>query len=223
MRTSGVVLVCAFSCVDLWAQSQSTSQIQGTVQDASGSTVPGAQVKATQTDTGAVSVTSSGNDGTYVLANLPIGPYRLEVSKPGFSTYVQTGIVLQVATNPTIDISLKVGTVSEQVQVEANADAGGNAGHRRRNRDGKPAHFGIAAQRPRGDRPDPIYACGNSPGCRGQRRLPRHPAVRRSPADRLSASHSVWMAAFTTIRGIWRTCPFPSRTRCRSLRSKPVR
>jgi hypothetical protein len=45
----------------------------------------------------------------------------LDVSKQGFSTYVQTGIVLQVATNPTIDIALKVGNVSEQVQVEANA------------------------------------------------------------------------------------------------------
>ena len=41
---------------------------------------------------------------TYVLPNLPIGPYRLEVTKAGFSTYVQTGIVLQVATNPTVDV-----------------------------------------------------------------------------------------------------------------------
>jgi hypothetical protein len=45
----------------------------------------------------------------------------LEVSKAGFSKYVQTGIVLQVATNPTIDVPLKVGSVTEQVQVEANA------------------------------------------------------------------------------------------------------
>jgi hypothetical protein len=120
MRTFGVVLVCAFSCVNLWAQSQNTAQIQGTVQDASGATVPGAQVKATQTATGAVRIATSSDDGSYVLANLPIGPYRLDVSKQGFATYVQNGIVLQVATNPTIDVSLKVGSVSEQVQVEAN-------------------------------------------------------------------------------------------------------
>ena len=56
-----------------------------------------------------------------MLPNLPIGPYRIEVTKSGFSTYVQTGIVLQVATNPTVDISLKIGAVNEQVQVEANA------------------------------------------------------------------------------------------------------
>src|ERR1700680_4968327 len=120
MRTLGLLFVCLFSCVVVWAQSQNTAQIQGTVQDPTGATIPGAQVKATQTATGAVRVVSSSDDGSYVLANLPVGPYRLDVSKPGFATYVQNGIVLQVATNPTIDVALKIGSVSEQVQVEAN-------------------------------------------------------------------------------------------------------
>ncbi len=121
MRILTTLLVCAMSVGVTWAQSQAFSQIQGTVQDASGSPVPAAQVKATQTDTGVSREATTGNDGAYVLPNLPIGPYRLEVSKAGFSTYVQTGIVLQVATNPTVDIALKIGAVSEQVQVEANA------------------------------------------------------------------------------------------------------
>ena len=106
-------------CAGLFAQS--TAQIQGAVQDASGSSVPGAEVKVTQIETGIVRSVSSGADGRYVLQNLPIGPYRLEASKMGFSTYVQTGIVLQVNTNPTLDVALKIGNVSEQVQVEANA------------------------------------------------------------------------------------------------------
>ncbi|MGA2882485.1 MAG: carboxypeptidase regulatory-like domain-containing protein [Bryobacteraceae bacterium] len=121
MRTIATLIVCVMSLSVTWAQSQNTAQIQGTIQDASGAPVPGAQVKATQTDTGVSRVVSSETDGVYVLPNLPIGPYRLEVTKSGFSTYVQTGIVLQVATNPTVDVSLKVGAVSEQVQVEANA------------------------------------------------------------------------------------------------------
>ena len=107
--------------INLYAQSQASSQIQGTVLDSTGSAVPGADVKATQTATGAVRAVTTGADGSYVLANLPIGPYRIEVSKQGFTTVVQIGIVLQVATNPTVDISLKVGNVSDQVQVEANA------------------------------------------------------------------------------------------------------
>ena len=93
------VFLVALSCA-LWAQS--TAQIQGSIQDASGSAVPGANVKATQTETGAVRATTSGSDGTYVLTNLAIGPYRLEISKPGFSTYVQTGIVLLVESQPTV-------------------------------------------------------------------------------------------------------------------------
>src|SRR5262249_27547682 len=111
MRSLRVIILSLLGVAGLWAQGQNTAQIQGSVQDATGAAVPGAEVKATQTATGAVRVVTSGEDGGYVLANLPIGPYRLEVKKEGFSTYVQTGISLQVATNPTIDISLKLGAV----------------------------------------------------------------------------------------------------------------
>ena len=98
LRISTIFLLLA---AGLCAQ---TAQIQGVVVDTSGSAVPEAAVKVTQTNTGAVRTVMSAADGNYVIAELPIGPYRLEVSKDGFTTYVQTGIVLQVATNPTIDI-----------------------------------------------------------------------------------------------------------------------
>jgi Carboxypeptidase regulatory-like domain len=108
-------------CAGLWAQSAAVSQISGVVRDSSGSTVPNAQVKATQTATGLVRNTTSGSDGAYTLPSLPVGPYQLEVTKAGFSTYVQSGIVLQVNTNPAIDVTLQVGQVTQQVQVEAAA------------------------------------------------------------------------------------------------------
>lgn len=119
MKMLRYAFLLALCCAGLFAQA--TSQIQGIVRDASGSAVPGADVKATQTDTGTVRSATSGADGDYVLSNLAIGPYRLEVSKSGFATYVQTGIVLQVNTNPTIDVSLSLGAVNQTVQVEANA------------------------------------------------------------------------------------------------------
>jgi hypothetical protein len=87
----------------------------------SSAAIGGADVKVTQTDTGAVREVASSEDGSYVLSSLPIGPYRLEVSRAGFTTYVQTGIVLQVATNPTINVSLQVGQVTETIEVQANA------------------------------------------------------------------------------------------------------
>ena len=119
MRVIRLAIVFVFSTALLWAQA--TSQIQGIVQDTSGAVIPGIEVKATQTDTGISRMAISSEDGRYVLPNLPIGPYRLEVSAPGFSPFVQTGIVLQVASIPTVNITLKPGAIAETVQVEANA------------------------------------------------------------------------------------------------------
>jgi hypothetical protein len=104
-----------------WAQSVSTSQVSGSVQDASGAAIPGAQVKLVQTETGAVRSVTTAADGSYLLASLAIGPYRMEVARDGFATYVQTGIVLNVNTNPIINVSLKVGAVSEQIMVQSEA------------------------------------------------------------------------------------------------------
>ena len=98
-----------------------TAQINGTVRDSTGLPIAGASIKATQTATGVVRTATSGSDGGYVLPNLPIGPYVLEVNKEGFTKYAETGIVLEVNTNPTFDIALQVGAVSEQVTVEAGA------------------------------------------------------------------------------------------------------
>src|SRR5437879_9163611 len=103
----------------VWAQA--TAQISGAVQDQSGAVLPGAEVTATQTDTGVSRMTITNETGHYVLANLPLGPYRLEAGLPGFRTFVQTGIVLQVNSNPTINVVLQVGQVSETVKVQANA------------------------------------------------------------------------------------------------------
>ena len=55
-----------------------------------------------------------------MLPNLPVGPYQLKVALQGFNTYVQDGIVLQVSSNPQINVTLAVGVISEQVTVTAN-------------------------------------------------------------------------------------------------------
>lgn len=102
-----------------WAQA--TAQVSGTVSDATGAFVPGAQVKITNTDTAAVRTTESNADGTFNFPQLAIGPYRLEVSKQGFQTFAQSGIVLQVNTNPTVAVVMQVGNVSQTVEVQANA------------------------------------------------------------------------------------------------------
>src|ERR1700730_12263364 len=113
------MLAVLLGCAAMWAQAVSTSQISGVVEDATGSAVQAAEVKVTQTGTGLVRTVTTGADGSYTLANLPVGPYQLQVRKPGFSAYLQTGIALQVNTNPAITATLKVGSVTEQVVVDA--------------------------------------------------------------------------------------------------------
>jgi hypothetical protein len=112
-------LVSLIGCVE--ARAQATAQISGTVRDQSGAVLPGVEVNATQTATGVVRSTVTNETGTYVLPNLALGPYRLEATLPGFRTYVQTGIVLQVDSGPVINPVLEVGQVTEQIEVQANA------------------------------------------------------------------------------------------------------
>jgi hypothetical protein len=103
----------------IWAQA--TAQISGSVKDQTGAVLPGVEVTATQTATGAKRSAVTDETGSYTLQNLPIGPYLMEAALPGFKTYVQSGIVLQVGTNPIVNAVLQVGQVSDQVEVKADA------------------------------------------------------------------------------------------------------
>ena len=117
---------CALSALVLvltsaLAYAQATAQLSGRVTDESNAVLPGVTVTVTQTDTGFTRTTVTDEGGTYVLPNLPLGPYRLEVMLAGFRTYVQTGIVLQVGATPAINVALELGQLAETVTVEAAA------------------------------------------------------------------------------------------------------
>src|SRR5438270_2655428 len=96
------LLACALAEATVWAQA-TTAQISGTVKDQTGAVLPGVEVTATQTATGATRSAVTDETGSYVLSNLPIGPYKLEAALTGFRTFAQTGIVLQVGANPVIN------------------------------------------------------------------------------------------------------------------------
>ena len=88
------------------AQAVSTAQLNGSVKDSGGLALPGVTVTVTQTDTGLVRTVVTNETGSYILTNLPVGPYKPEAALSGFRTYAQTGIVLQVNANPTLNITL---------------------------------------------------------------------------------------------------------------------
>src|SRR5213082_1583716 len=101
MSMSVALFVSMLGCASLWAQA--TAQVSGTVKDQSGAVLPGVEITATQTETGISRTAITDEMGSYILPNLPVGPYKLEAALAGFRTYVQTGIVLQVNSNPLIN------------------------------------------------------------------------------------------------------------------------
>src|SRR5678810_831784 len=116
-RMKQLAVVCFLTCA--YVLGQAVSQISGTATDMSGAAVPGVEIKLTQLETGVARTATSDGMGSYIIPNLPLGPYRLEASKMGFRTYVQTGIVLQVSSNPEIPVMLELGDIAQQVVVEA--------------------------------------------------------------------------------------------------------
>jgi hypothetical protein len=116
-----LLLTFSLSKQSLLAQAIGGGQIQGTVTDNTGASVSGATVEATQTESGLHRVVTSGGDGGYSLPSLPVGPYTLKVTATGFSTYNQSGIVIQVGNELRVDVKLEVGGVAQTVQVTAAA------------------------------------------------------------------------------------------------------
>jgi hypothetical protein len=118
-----LVLLAAFCLLSAgtFSQTSQVAQVSGRVLDQTGASVPGAQITITNTDTNAVHATRSGDDGAYALPDLPVGHYQLDVKKEGFSAYQLSGIVLDVDTHPELNVTLQVGQVAQQVEVQASA------------------------------------------------------------------------------------------------------
>ena len=122
MTNSGKLLfILLFTCTSGLAQ-QITGNLRGTVSDPSGAVVQGASVTARQTETGFSRTASTDRAGNYLLLELPVGHYRLEVVATGFQKYVQDGISLDVNETGAVSIRLVVGSEKEILQVQADAE-----------------------------------------------------------------------------------------------------
>jgi hypothetical protein len=107
---------------NVWAQAQAANGvIEGTIVDSSGAAVPNAPIKLTNLDTGIVRETTTNNAGFYRVPLLPLGRYEITVSQSGFNKFVQSGITLSAGQAATVDVIMKVGEVSNEVTVAADA------------------------------------------------------------------------------------------------------
>ncbi len=98
-----------------------TGAISGVVHDSSQAAVKGVRIRITNTQTNLSLDTTTADDGSYRFLALPVGTYNLSAAITGFQQYNATGIVLQVNDQLRIDITLKVGSINEQITIQANA------------------------------------------------------------------------------------------------------
>jgi hypothetical protein len=115
-----VALGLAVSPFPLFAQVTGAT-LSGTITDASGAVVPGAQVIIANLSTEVTRKSLTQTDGLYSAPNLPPGSYGVTVSAHGFATVTRKGITLNVGGNQILDIQLKVGPASEEVEVDQRA------------------------------------------------------------------------------------------------------
>ena len=115
-RSYVLLILAASQCF-----AQFSGAIQGTVTDNSKASVPEATVTATNTATGIVRTAKTSPEGFYRISNLSPGSYNLAVEKTGFATSKLEGLQVDVTETVKSDFTLTVGTVSEQVQVKAEA------------------------------------------------------------------------------------------------------
>jgi hypothetical protein len=103
------------------ARAQVSAAISGRVTDPSGATVSGATVMAKNVETGETRSTITDDAGHYWVPSLSVGEYEVHVTKPGFQEQVRGGIHLVVGQEASVDMVLKLGEVTEQFKVEADA------------------------------------------------------------------------------------------------------
>jgi len=101
----------------------SGATITGTVSDASGAIIPNAQISIKNVATGQERAVTTDAAGLYSAPNLLPGSYEVTVTAPGFSTEVRSGITLTVGAQQVLNITTKIGQVSEKVQVTGEASA----------------------------------------------------------------------------------------------------
>jgi hypothetical protein len=118
MRSTLVLVAVLATASALFGQAF-RGTVLGTVTDQSGAVISGAKVSVKNSNTGLERTTQTSADGSYVVPELPIGSYVVSVSQTGFQTSSITGVAVDVAGERRVDVALKPGQVSQQVEVSA--------------------------------------------------------------------------------------------------------
>jgi len=108
----------ALLCAPFLMRAQDTGSITGTVRDASGSVIPGADVKVSSPAISLTRALTTNSDGDYLAGGLPPGTYEVTVTTKGFKSFSAKNIILQVAEKKRVDVSLQLGEITDKIVVE---------------------------------------------------------------------------------------------------------
>ncbi len=131
-----VLLLPGVLSINAWAQGEAS--IAGTISDATGSAIPAAAVTVRSQETGTVRKVSTDDSGHYDVTLLSVGNYEVSVEKQGFEGQTRKDVALVLGRRADIDFVLRVGNVTESVQVTeqalgvevSNSDVSGLVGER---------------------------------------------------------------------------------------------
>lgn len=120
MRKTWLSLAALFvlAAAPAFAQ-RTTATIRGTVLDQTGAVIVDAKVTLTGEETGVTRSTTTNSSGVYSFSEITVGKYRVDVEFPGFKSAAVSGIVLNVADDRAVDVTLETGELLEQVTVES--------------------------------------------------------------------------------------------------------
>jgi hypothetical protein len=114
-----LIVAAATAMVGLLAAQDPRGRIVGRVIDASGASVPGAQVQAVNLESGTVVAATANEQGNYVLMYIVPGRYRVAVEQPGFKRFERSEVEVRAGDAITIDMLLEPGQLSESITVTA--------------------------------------------------------------------------------------------------------
>jgi iron complex outermembrane recepter protein len=116
-----LLLVLLLTTLSLRSYAQQSATVTGTILDPKGNVVSGASIAVTSEASTQAHKTTADGQGHFSISGLPAGKYTVQVTAPGFASAARTGLQLAEGQSQDLSLSLTVGNVSEQVNVEANA------------------------------------------------------------------------------------------------------
>ena len=119
----GLIGLCLLLVISgpVYGQGSTGGGIAGTAKDTTGGVLPGVTITLTQTETGRVRTTLTGDEGRYLAPGLELGIYAVAAELVGFQTLVQSDIKLELGAQLVLDFVLSPGNISERVTVTGEA------------------------------------------------------------------------------------------------------